>query len=457
MAVEKSLDRKLAEIRANYNTRTFILADAKDPDIAYGMKAPGRSPEYYGDEVKYRSLAEFRQCIRDVVRQAEVDIVLMTASTSEILVHEERLFDHSPVTPACRTNDTTDIHIARGSNYAIQASRPWRTPTLDHAICAKLECTPEEAARGVNLGLYSITFNNDAELDRATLQAFKEFRIEAERKKFRYFLEVFDPNVPGAIDPDMVGPFINDMIARTLAGVTKAAKPLFLKMVYHGPKWMEELVHYDPDLIPGVLGGASGTTYDAFKLLAEAQKYGARVALFGRKINNSENQLAFIKFLRMIADGVISPEEAVKAYHGVLQELKIRPYRTLEEDSQLTTPIMSYGSSTVSMPATTKPAATTFAANADILMSPRQAATAPAPQPAAASATPPAASASAVPRAVPAPAAIPAPPSRPAAAKPVVPDIDIPRLPDGSPDFDRMTPDQKLAWNKQERDRIFGW
>ena len=46
-----------------------------------------------------------------------------------------------------------------------------------------------------------------------------------------------------------------------------------------------------------------GTTYDAFKLLADAQKYGARVALFGRKINNAENQLAFVEFLRLIVDG----------------------------------------------------------------------------------------------------------------------------------------------------------
>ena len=83
-------------------------------------------------------------------------------------------------------------------------------------------------------------------------------------------------------------------------------------MVYHGPKAMEELVHYDPHLVVGILGGSAGTTYDAFKLLSEAKKYGARVALFGRKINNAENQLAFIRFLRCIADGEISAEEAVQ-------------------------------------------------------------------------------------------------------------------------------------------------
>ena len=88
--------------------------------------------------------------------------------------------------------------------------------------------------------------------------------------------------------------------------MTAKGRPLFLKMVYHGPKAMEELVHYDPHLVVGILGGSAGTTYDAFKLLSEAKKYGARVALFGRKINNAENQLAFIRFLRLIADGEIA-------------------------------------------------------------------------------------------------------------------------------------------------------
>src|SRR6202023_1225850 len=136
---------------------------------------------------------------------------------------------------------------------------------------------------------------------------------------------------------------ITDVIARPLGAVTAKGRPLFLKMVYHGPRAMEELVRYDPHLIVGILGGASGTTYDAFKLLSEAKKYGARVALFGRKINNSENQLAFVRFLRLIADGEISAEEAVRAYHGVLQKLGIRPQRSLEDDMQFQTNVMSYG------------------------------------------------------------------------------------------------------------------
>src|SRR5581483_2556721 len=185
--------------------------------------------------------------------------------------------------------------------------------------------------------------------DREALEEYKQFRHEAERKGFRHFLEVFDPNRPEAVEASQVPGFINDAIVRTLAGVTAKGRPVFLKMVYHGPKAMEELVRYDPHLVVGILGGSAGTTYDAFKLLAEAKKYGARVALFGRKINNAENQLAFVRFLRWIADGEIAPEEAVKAYHGVLQKLSIPPHRPLEKDLELHTGVMSYGGSTTTI------------------------------------------------------------------------------------------------------------
>src|SRR6185503_18878853 len=139
------------------------------------------------------------------------------------------------------------------------------------------------------------------------------------RVGFRHFLEVFDPNSPHELTPEQIPSFINDHIARTLAGVAQAGRPVFLKIVYHGPRAMQELVEYDPHLVVGILGGSSGTTYDAFKLLSEAKKYGARAALFGRKINNCEHQLTFVKYLRAIADGQVQPEEAVRAYHGELE------------------------------------------------------------------------------------------------------------------------------------------
>jgi hypothetical protein len=341
--MQKSLDVKLARIHADpHGAQDFILADAKDADMALAIGAPGRSPEAHSGELRYRSLAEFRDLIVQIVEQKLVDVMLLSASTSEVLTIHKRLFDNSPVTPAARANDTTDIHILRGGKYATQPSLPFRTATLDHIQCGHLDCKPEERHLGANLGLYSITFNNDATLDRQALDEYKQFRHEAERKGFRHFLEVFDPNRPEAVEASQVPAFINDAIVRTLGGVTGKGRPLFLKMVYHGPKALEELVHYDPHLVVGILGGSAGTTYDAFKLLSEAKKYGARVALFGRKINNAENQLAFIRFLRLIAGGEVTAEEAVRAYHGVLQHLGIKAQRSLEEDLKLQTNVMNY-------------------------------------------------------------------------------------------------------------------
>ncbi|MEX2561390.1 MAG: hypothetical protein WD403_15815, partial [Pirellulales bacterium] len=87
--MQKSLDRKLAAIHADPSgSREFIIADAKDADMAFGIGAPGQSPERYDGEVRFRSLEDYRQTIRDVTRQGIVDIMLMSASTSEKLVIE---------------------------------------------------------------------------------------------------------------------------------------------------------------------------------------------------------------------------------------------------------------------------------------------------------------------------------------------------------------------------------
>jgi hypothetical protein len=358
----KSLDIKLAEIKANPRSRAFILADAKDADMAFGVRAPGPrgylarggarpaqfSPEVWTrDEFGYRNLPEFLDIIREVVNQGFVDIMLMSAYVNEQLTIKEGLFKNSHVTPAARANDTTDVWAVRHGCYTREASQPFRSASIDQIQCGEIECERDGTNKfpGANLGLYSITFVNDLEQDREALRWYKEFREEAERKKFRHFLEVFDPNVDSGIPLEKLGEFINDNIIRALAGVPESGRPLFLKIVYHGPKAMEELAQYDSNLVVGILGGGAGTTYDAFKLIHNAQKYGARVALFGRKINNAEHQLAFIEMLRLITDGRISPEEAVRAYHGVLQGKGIKPHRSLEDDLKLTDQVMSYDGS----------------------------------------------------------------------------------------------------------------
>lgn len=355
----KSLDAKLAQIRANPASRSFILADAKDADMAFGVRAPGPrsylasrgarpaqfSPEVWSrNEFGYRNLPEFLDIIREVVRQGAIDIMLMSAYVSEQLTIKDGLFGDSAVTPAARANDTTDVWAARHGCYTREASQPFRTASIDQIQCGEVECERTKAGEfpGANLGLYSITFVNNLEQDREALLWYKSFREEAERKQFRHFLEIFDPNVDSGIPPEKLGEFINDNILRILAGVPEAGRPLFLKIVYHGPRAMEELAQYDPNLVVGILGGSAGTTLDAFQLIHDAQKYGARVALFGRKINNAEHQLAFIEFLRLITDGKVAPVEAVRGYHGVLEKLKIKPHRTLEQDLQVTDQAMSY-------------------------------------------------------------------------------------------------------------------
>jgi hypothetical protein len=354
----KSLDAKLAEVKRNRSSRAFIIADAKDADMAFGVRAAGPraylarhgerparfSPEVWTrEEFGYRNLPEFLDIIREIVHQGQVDIMLMSAYVNEQLSLKEGLFKNSPCTPAARANDTTDIWAVRHGCYTKEPAQPFRTATIDHIQCGKVECDRSTGEfPGANLGLYSVTFVNELEQDRATLQWFKEFREEAERKQFRYFLEVFDPNVSSGVPAEKLGEFINDNILRSLAGVPEAGRPQFLKIVYHGPRAMEELAQYDPNLVVGILGGSAGTTYDAFRLIHDAQKYGARVALFGRKINNAEHQLAFIEMLRLITDGRLAPDEAVRVYHGVLQGKGIKPQRPLEKDLELTDQAMSY-------------------------------------------------------------------------------------------------------------------
>lgn len=339
--MNKTLDKKLATLRANPGAKDFILADAKDADMAWGVASPGQGyPEKPGG--RFLSMPEFLDQMREVVASGYIDILLASNSAMSVLAHRERLFESSPVTPAIRANDTTDIWISRVADYRQEASRPFRTAQLKEAQYGSLTAEPT-GEPVINLGLYSMTFNNDLERDYNHLAAFRQFREEAATSGFNYFLEVFEPNLEDCgIAKEDIPSFVNDSIIRSLAGVSRAHWPQFLKIPYFGPAAMEELAAYDPDMVVGILGGGSGTTYDAFKMLSEAKKYGARVALYGRKIKAAEHPLTMVKFLRAIADDEITPEEAVKAYHGELQKLNLKPKRDLKQDSELTAAEMSY-------------------------------------------------------------------------------------------------------------------
>ncbi|MCH2664658.1 hypothetical protein MK139_09965 [bacterium] len=324
----KSLDNRLTDIRENPNSDAFIIAYAADPDMSWGVATLPTDT----------SIQDFCEGLADLVEQAKIDILLTSVSSMDILARERRLFDDSPVTPAIRANDTTDLWAARGSSYQQHASRPFATTTLEEARYGTLNPASGQEP-DVNLGLYSVTFNNDLDADWLSLARFKTFRVEAGQSGFRYFLEVFNPNVSDCGVPEnQIGEFIIDNIARMLAGIPRASRPEFLKIAYNGPAAMEALVGYDPSVVVGILGGVTSTTYDAYKLIHDAKKHGARVALFGRRIKGAENPRAFTDTLREVADGNIGPEDGVKAYRSDLEKLGIKPARSFEDDMVLLTP-----------------------------------------------------------------------------------------------------------------------
>ena len=60
------------------------------------------------------------------------------------------------------------------------------------------------------------------------------------------------------------------------------------------------------------------------------------MALFGRKVNLSENQLTIIQTMRNVIENDLKSDEAVKLYHDELNKLNIKPDRDLQNDSELT-------------------------------------------------------------------------------------------------------------------------
>ena len=335
------LDQKLQNIRAGrYRRSDFIIADAKDGDMGSGTTctAFARGPD--GGRLRPRTRTEFIEHIAEILKQDIVDVMLVSASNLELL-QERGAFAGTGVKPAVRVNDTTDCWGGvRHGSYARHPSRPFRTANIARVMHGTAAPSPGAPVTGTDLGLYSVTFLNDLHADAAALEEFARFRAEAAAIGFQYFYEVFNPNIETGLSREEIGEFINDCILRSLAGVMRADRPRFLKIVYNGPKALEELASFDPDLVVGVLGGGAGTARDTFELLHQAERYGGRVALFGRKINLAEAPLVLIGFMRRVADGELMPEEAVRAYHGELQRLGLRPTRSLEDDLQITEAVL---------------------------------------------------------------------------------------------------------------------
>jgi len=107
--VEKTLDQKLAALKSS-------PAAGFHPRGCQGCRH-GIRHRIAREESRWKNALAGRVSGPDASNRLPglVDIMLMSASTSEILTIQERIFDASPVTPAVRANDSTDIHIVRES------------------------------------------------------------------------------------------------------------------------------------------------------------------------------------------------------------------------------------------------------------------------------------------------------------------------------------------------------
>jgi len=326
----KSLKLKLQKIKNyKYKPKDFILADAKDGDLAMGVTTPGPQRDSQGNIIQgFKKLKDYKNAMETMTKSKMVDIMLMSASVGESLV-EKKIFKNSSVTPAIRMNDTSDIWLMRNGNYRSTNPRPFRSARVDRV--SKL----------VDLGLFSVTFSKNVDFDLAMLEAYRDFRIESVKYNFNHFLEIFNPPINIGMNIRELGDYVNDCIIKAIAGQTKEERPLFLKIAYNGPKAMEDIASYDPEnLIIGILGGKKGTTRDCFEMIHKASKYGAKVALFGRKINLSEDPIGLVQLIRKVVERETTPEEAVKIYHDQLIKKKLTPDRNLKNDLRITDPIL---------------------------------------------------------------------------------------------------------------------
>ena len=328
VSMDDRLVGKLTRIRSGaYSPRDFIIADAKDAEMGGGIGALGARRLADGTE-RLATSADYRQAMTEIIASGLIDIMLTSMSSAEALA-DSGAFKTSDVTQAIRLNDATDIWGFRGASYRERPALPFKTARLHHA------------RRLAALGLYAVTFYNDRDLDVATSEAYGRFRQQAEEEGMAHFLEVFNPAFPINTGSNELGAFVNDAIVRCLAGVARPEAPLFLKMQFNGARAMEELAAYDPaNLIVGVLGGAAGTTRDTFELVAQTERFGGRVALFGRKIYLAEDAIEIVRLMRAVVEGGIGTIDAVKCYHDTLATKGIAPSHNLEMDLEVTDPVL---------------------------------------------------------------------------------------------------------------------
>lgn len=285
-----------------------MLGDAKESDLALqGLPSRlQRSWERPDANFPYRSREAYFDQIQELVEDSPLDLMVVSPEVAEKTAGDAGAFSRSPVSPAVRS-----------------APGFW-SPEPGPTDGGWISDGP--------FPLFGVGFCRDRELDQAELDAYEKFRFVAGAARTRHLLELYPSCGCDGGPPWRVDDLLADRLLHSILEVPVAARPLLIQAPYYGPALMESLAATLPGVPVGIVGGPAGTTFDAFRLLAESKKYGARGALFGRRIASAEHQPAFVRFLDYLARGDVTPAEAVHAYHGVLQGLGIRPRRDLAED-----------------------------------------------------------------------------------------------------------------------------
>ena len=173
---------KLEDREALNQSPIFVFA--ADPLASVGLQGLGtvQTPKPH-----YRTHPEFLQLQKELVADGAIDGLLMTPADAEHLALDEAIFGDTPVTPIVRMNAETGIWNPRFGAYRAQYSMPFQTvfPEDLRSYCETLLAPALECR--VQLGLYSITLNNDVKADeqdeeQRRLQRIRDARPHAIRR-----------------------------------------------------------------------------------------------------------------------------------------------------------------------------------------------------------------------------------------------------------------------------------
>jgi hypothetical protein len=308
------------------------ISSSPTPRIPTWGRASRRRPDRAADgsTTRFRTRAEFLDSIEaKIVKQDIVDIMLTSASNLEQLVKRGAFAARR------QTGDPRQRHDRHLAHRGATITKHRRRAVPHRLAVAVRHGSPNPQIGGrvalTDLGLYSITFTNVTSTPTSPRWRRSASSAPTPPNDFA--------NISSKCSTRTCrGPLGRGHAAlrqrfdrRCLAGLTEAERPRFLKIAYNGPRALDELASFDPGLVVGVLGGGAGTTRDCFELIHQAEKYGARVALFGRKINLAESPLDIVRFMRAVADGDVSPKRGGR---GLSRRRSPRPGSSRRERSR---------------------------------------------------------------------------------------------------------------------------